>query len=81
MSLNSPSGVFLHGIEINNPSLPLITLMSCTTKLSSIVIEATAFNFASSFVTILTLTSVIFKCLYRPLFKYCLCGYKYNSLF
>lgn len=66
MSLYSPSGVFLFGIEMNMPSLPLITLMSCTTRQSSIVIDATALSFASSLLTSLILISVIFKFVYLP---------------
>ena len=45
MSLNSPFGVFLLGIAINNPFWLSITLMSCTTNSLSNVTEATAFIF------------------------------------
>ena len=59
ISRYSPSVALRLGIAINNPFSPSITLISCTTNSSSIVMETTAFIFPS-FATFLTRTSVIF---------------------
>ena len=42
MSRYSPSAAFLLGIAMNNPLSPSITLMSCTTNSSSMVMDTTA---------------------------------------
>ena len=62
ISRYSPSVAFLLGIAINSPFSPSITLMSCTTNSSSIVIDTTAF-ILPSLATFLTRTSVIFMIL------------------
>ena len=66
VSRYSPSAAFLLGIAINNPFSPSMTLISCTTNSSSIVIDTTAFNFPSFATTLRTLTSVICICCLPP---------------
>ena len=65
ISLYSPSFALRLGMAMKSPFSPSITLISCTTNSSSIVIDTTAFIFPS-FVTLRTLTSVMFINFYAP---------------
>ena len=74
ISLNSPFGVFLLGIAMNNPFWLSITLISCTANSLSNVTEATAFILFSEF-TFLKRTSVICILVHRPSLSFNICTY------